>query len=124
MRAAYAAGDTYRAQYGPVAVPPDGTLTGLFNPNVYQGGALVLYALRQEIGTDAFDALERAWVTTVRERRGEHGRLHRPGVEGRRAATSARSCTRGSTTTTTPPMPGHPDWTVDPVTAPEPVPAA
>ena len=25
---------------------------------------------------------------------------------------------------TTPPMPGHPDWTVDPVTAPEPVPAA
>ena len=51
MRAAYAAGDTYRAQYGPVAVPPDGTLAGLFNPNAYEGGALVLYALRQEIGT-------------------------------------------------------------------------
>ena len=83
MRAAYAAGDNYRAQYGPVAVPPDGTPSGLFNPNVYDGGALVLYALRQEIGDGRVRRARARVGDAVRERRGEHGRLHRPGVEGR-----------------------------------------
>jgi aminopeptidase N len=59
MRAAYAAGDQFRHDFGPVASPP---ADNLFNPNVYDGGALVLYALRQRIGTAAFDRLQRAWV--------------------------------------------------------------
>jgi aminopeptidase N len=114
MRAAYAAGDTYRAQYGPVAVPPDGTVSGLFNSNVYAGGALVLYALRQEIGPDAFAALERAWVTRYAN-----------GVAGTADFIALASKVAGRDLseflhawlydTTTPPMPGHPDWTVNPV---------
>jgi aminopeptidase N len=123
MRAVYAAGDTHRARYGPVAVPPDGTVEGLFNPNVYEGGALVLYALRQEIGVQAFDALERAWVTTYED-----------GVASTADFIALASKVAGRDVgpflhawlydETTPAMPGHPDWTVDPVTAPEPVPAA
>ena len=123
MRAAYAAADDYRAQYGPVAVPPDGTLNGLFSPNVYEGGALVLYALRQEIGPDAFDALERAWVSTY-----ENGVASTADfvalaskVAGRDVGPFLHAWLYDETT---PPMPGHPDWTVDPVAAPEPVPAA
>jgi hypothetical protein len=49
MRAVYAHGDQWRHDYGPVALPasPD----TLFSFNVYHGGALVLYALRQVVGT-------------------------------------------------------------------------
>ena len=34
----------------------------MFSPNIYDGGATVLYALRQVIGERAFATLERAWV--------------------------------------------------------------
>ncbi len=76
----------------------------------------MLYALRQKIGPAAFDRVERAWVKTY---------------EGRSASTndfialasrvSGRDMTgflhRWLYGTTTPPMPGHPDWQVDPVVA-------
>ena len=39
----------------------------LFSPQVYYGGALVLYALRQQVGDAAFRALERAWVARYRD---------------------------------------------------------
>jgi aminopeptidase N len=81
---------------------------------VYDGGALVLYALRQEIGTRVFTTLERQWVTKFR---------------GRSASTDAfialafRTACRDLRTfliawlygTRIPPMPGHPGWTVEPV---------
>jgi aminopeptidase N len=122
-RANYAAADNLRAQYGPVAVPPDGTVSGLFNPNVYDGGALVLYALRQKIGPDAFDALERAWVRTY-----ANGVASTGDFIALASKVSGRDLTRFLTRwlygETTPRMPGHPDWTVDPVAAPEPAPAA
>jgi hypothetical protein len=59
MRAVYAHGDEWRAKFGPVARPV--AADTLFSPNVYHGGALALYALRQEIGEEAFARLERAW---------------------------------------------------------------
>ena len=34
----------------------------LFNPNVYGGGATVLYALRQVVGDRTFYEIERRWV--------------------------------------------------------------
>ena len=112
MRAVYAHGDEWRAENGPVARPAGADT--LFSLNVYHGGALVLYALRQEIGERAFERVERAW-------------LHRYG--GRSASTAdfialassvARRDLRGFLRdwlygTTTPPMPGHPDWEVNPV---------
>jgi aminopeptidase N len=121
FRAVYAAGDTYRAQFGPVAVPPDGTLGGLFNSNVYAGGALVLYALRQTIGPQAFAALERSWA--ARYRNGVASTADfialASEVAHRDLSGFLRRWLYGDTT---PPMPGHPDWTVDPV--PAEVPAA
>ncbi len=59
MRQAYALGDQWRHDCGPVASPP---ADNLFNNNVYDGGALTLFALRERIGTAAFNRLERAWV--------------------------------------------------------------
>jgi aminopeptidase N len=115
MRAVYAHGDQWRHDSGPVAKPSSGDVGDLFSFNVYHGGALVLYALRQKIGAAAFDRVERAWV-------------HR--YDGQSASTddfialAARVSHRHKVAgflrnwlygETTPPMPGHPDWTVDPV---------
>src|SRR3954452_21732904 len=88
----------------------------MFSPNIYDGGALVLYALRQVVGDPAFRAIERRWVQRF---------------EGRPATTAdfialasqvSHRDLRAFLTdwlygTKTPPMPGHPDWTVDPVAA-------
>ncbi|MFE6854686.1 M1 family metallopeptidase, partial [Streptomyces sp. NPDC057674] len=70
MKAAYAASDGWRADGGPPAAPEPpspGHKISLFRPVVYDGSALVLYALRQEIGTEAFERLERRWVADHRD---------------------------------------------------------
>jgi aminopeptidase N len=80
----------------------------VFSPNVYHGGALVLYALREVIGERAFARLERAWTKRYR---------------GQSASTedfielASRVARRDLTAfledwlygTATPPMPNHPD---------------
>jgi aminopeptidase N len=118
MRDEYAAGDQLRADFGPVARPKgkDANPDSPFSDNVYGGGALVLYALRQRIGDRAFRALQRDWAQQF----------------GGRSATTAdwiafvdRSTHRDLTRflrdwlygTKTPPMPGHPDWTTAPPSA-------
>ncbi|MEU8705388.1 M1 family metallopeptidase [Streptomyces sp. NPDC048565] len=112
MREAYAASDSWRAAGGPPARPdvptPDHKIS-LFRPVVYDGSALVLYALREEIGEAAFDRLERTWV-----------RAHRNGSATTRQFTALASRIAGRDLTEffdgwlygkkTPPMPGHPDW--------------
>ncbi len=54
------------AKHGPIAAPRRDTFDNQnlvpFSGLVYQGGALALYALRQEIGDANFNRLERAWV--------------------------------------------------------------
>jgi aminopeptidase N len=117
MQAVYALGDRWRAEFGPVAQPVSADT--LFSLNVYHGGALVLYALRQEIGDEAFERLERAW-------------LRRYGGESASTADfialASRVARRDLTAflrawlydVRTPPMPGHPDWTVLPVEQPAP----
>jgi aminopeptidase N len=92
----------------------------LFNPNVYQGGATVLYALRQVVGEDAFYAIERRWV---RRYEGDSASTEdfialASRVAHRDLGPFLRDWLYGSKT---PPMPGHPDWTV---TAPGAAPAA
>ena len=81
MQAVYAHGDQWRADDGPVAAPssPD----TLFDFNRYHGGALVLYALREKIGTRAFDRLEREWVRRYRDESVGHRGLHRARIAGR-----------------------------------------
>jgi len=113
FKAVYAAGDQYRADHGAVAKIRDNSLDEQFNPNVYEGGALVLFALRQRVGKATFAKIERAWVTRY---------------SGKSASTddfiALASKVSGRDLTSflgawvysekTPPMPGHPDWTVDP----------
>ena len=112
MRTLYRRGDQYRASFGPVASPPSGSPLALFNSNVYNGGALALFALRQRIGDAAFREVERAWVTRFR---------------GLSATTDDYIALASEVSgldltgflgdwlygTVTPEMPGHPEWTVD-----------
>lgn len=111
IRAAYAAGDRMRRTDGPVAAPTSSQT--LFGENQNDGGALVLYALRQRIGTAAFDRLLRTWVRVYSGRSASTADFVALAsrVSGRDQSAFLATWLYG---TTTPPMPGHPDWTVDP----------
>ena len=113
----YSLGDQWRNTWGPVARPASSaSVWDVFNSNVYYGGALALYALRQKIGTAAFQRLERAWVSKY------HGKSASTDdfitlaskVSGKDLRTFMIAWFYG---TKTPPMPGHPDWTVKPAPA-------
>ncbi|MQY15378.1 hypothetical protein SRB5_55570 [Streptomyces sp. RB5] len=111
MAAAYRQSDAWRAQGGPPAAiksPGKGKL-GIFRPNVYDGSALVLYALRQEIGDDAFQRLERQWVTRYAGRTAGTADFTALASEvaGRDLTAFLRPWLYD---TRTPPMPGHPGW--------------
>uniref|UniRef100_A0AAU2JXF9 Aminopeptidase N n=1 Tax=Streptomyces sp. NBC_00049 TaxID=2903617 RepID=A0AAU2JXF9_9ACTN len=112
MREAYQRSDQWRAAGGPPAAPipaAPGEKIGLFRPAVYDGAALILYALRQEIGVPAFDRVERRWVAENRD-----------GVAGTSDFVRLASQEAGRDLTaflepwlygqTTPAMPGHPEW--------------
>jgi aminopeptidase N len=76
----------------------------------------VLYALRQEIGEEAFEALEREWADRYRYGVASTADFIALASEiaGRDLEPFLTAWVYGETT---PPMPGHPDWTVDPVPA-------
>ncbi|MEW2341812.1 MULTISPECIES: M1 family metallopeptidase [Streptomyces] len=112
MKAAYGASDGWRASGGPPAAPKPpkaGQKIGIFRANVYDGAALVLYALRQEIGADAFQRVERQWVGTHRDGTATTADFVRLASEvaGRDLSGFLRPWLYGAKT---PPMPGHPDW--------------
>jgi aminopeptidase N len=116
MKVLYSLGDVYRDRYGPVGAPRSGSPDDLFNNNVYFGGALVLYALQQKIGAATFQRVERAWVSTYRGRSASTAEFIALAsrVSGQDLSGFLKDWLYG---TTTPPMPGHPDWTVNPVPA-------
>ncbi|MGY5126695.1 M1 family metallopeptidase [Streptomyces nigrescens] len=112
MRHAYEQSDGWRAEGGPPAapkIPSPGQKISIFRPIVYDGSALVLYALRQKIGPAAFDRIEREWVTR-----------HRDGVADTGDFVELASKISGENLTAffqgwlygdrTPPMPGRPQW--------------
>ncbi|MFF2406866.1 M1 family metallopeptidase [Streptomyces sp. NPDC058092] len=112
MREAYIKSDGWRAAGGPPArpdIPAPGQKLSLFRPVVYDGSALVLYALRQEIGESAFDRLERTWVTKHRDSNAATADFVRLASQ-----TAGRDLTRFFDGwlygTKTPAMPGHRDW--------------
>ena len=99
-----------RAQNGPVARPLSGDVEDLFSDNVYAGGALVLYALRQRVGVHDFQRIERAWV---RENAGGSAGTAAfislaSRVSGRKLGPFLHAWLDGRVT---PPVPGHPEWT-------------
>ncbi|MFF8594937.1 M1 family metallopeptidase [Streptomyces sp. NPDC015220] len=112
MKAAYGASDGWRAAGGPPGLPKPpkaGDKIGIFRPNIYDGAALVLYALRQEIGRPAFERLERAWVRDHRDGTATTADFERlaAGIAGRDLSAFFKAWLYG---VRTPPMPGHPDW--------------
>jgi aminopeptidase N len=117
MRAVYAHGDQWRADEGPVARPLSADT--LFGFNQYHGGALVLYALRQKVGEATLERIDRAWLRRYRDRSAGTDQYIALAsrVAHRNLTGFLRNWLYG---TTTPPMPGHPDWTVDPVEQPAP----
>ncbi|MEU1594030.1 M1 family metallopeptidase [Streptomyces sp. NPDC005708] len=117
MKAAYTLSDTWRAVGGPPAAPRSpnpGKKISIFRPNVYDGAALVLYALRQEIGRSAFERLERLWVAVHRDRTATTADFERlaSDVAGRDLGAFFQGWLHDEKT---PPMPRHPDWKSDPV---------
>ncbi|MFH8473810.1 M1 family metallopeptidase [Streptomyces sp. NPDC018000] len=112
MHDAYIKSDDWRAAGGPPArpdVPAPGQKLSLFRPVVYDGSALILYALRQEIGEAAFDRLERAWVKDHRDSNAATADFVRLASQtaGRDLTSFFDGWLYGKKT---PPMPGHPDW--------------
>lgn len=112
MRQAYADSDRWRAAGGPPAAPRPpaaGQKISLFRPVVYDGSALVLYALRQEIGRDAFERLERRWVTQYAHGTASTADFVRLASEeaGRDLTGFMKGWLYGERT---PRMPGHPEW--------------
>ncbi|MFD8432562.1 zinc metalloprotease membrane protein [Streptomyces sp. KO7888] len=117
MKAAYGASDRWRTAGGPPAAPKppkNGSKIGIFRSNVYDGAALVLYALRQEIGHAAFARLERAWVARNQDGTATTADFVRLAAEisGRDLGAFFQAWLYGEKT---PPMPGHPDWKQTPV---------
>jgi aminopeptidase N len=117
MKAAYSASDSWRTAGGPPAAPKppkNGSKTGIFRANVYDGAALVLYALRQEIGRPAFERVERAWVARNQDGTATTADFVRLASEtsGRDLGGFFQAWLYGAKT---PPMPGHPDWKQNPV---------
>ncbi|MFJ9820626.1 M1 family metallopeptidase [Streptomyces sp. NPDC101151] len=112
MKAAYASSDGWRASGGPPALPKapaPGQKISIFRPNIYDGAALVLYALRQEIGVQAFERLEKQWVKEHRDSTASTADFVRlaSAVGGRDLSGFFQNWLYGEKT---PPMPGHPDW--------------
>ncbi|KQW06021.1 M1 family metallopeptidase [Streptomyces sp. Root369] len=112
MKAAYGASDRWRAEGGPPAAPKapkPGQKISIFRPNVYDGAALVLYALRQEIGRRSFGNLERAWVRDHRDGTASTADfVHLASeISGRDLGGFLQDWLYGKKT---PPMPGHPGW--------------
>jgi aminopeptidase N len=69
-----------------------------------------LYALRQKVGAAAFDRIERTWLQTYAGRSASTDDFIALAsrVSGQDLGAFLRAWAYG---TTTPPMPGHPDWT-------------
>lgn len=111
MKNTYALGDQWRYDSGPVAAP---TEANLFDNQRYVGGVLVLYALRELVGEATFNAIERTFLDRYRNASAttENYISVASEIAGQDLSGFLRDWLYG---TTTPRMPGHPDWTVTPV---------
>ncbi|MGW7517110.1 M1 family metallopeptidase [Streptomyces sp. NPDC054796] len=112
VRAAYRESDAWREKYGPPAAlrtdTPDGKI-GIFRSIVYDGSAVVLYALRQKLGAEDFARLERLWVSRHQDGNADTADFIAMvnEVAGRDLTGFMKGWLYGEKT---PPMPGHPKW--------------
>ncbi|MFI7119212.1 M1 family metallopeptidase [Amycolatopsis sp. NPDC049868] len=117
-RSSYRSHRSWLTENGPVAAPDPASFgpgdNRPFGSGVYQGGALTLYALRQQVGAETFQRIERAWVAENHDKVAGTGQFIATAsrVAGQDLGPFLRSWLYASGTL--PPMPGHPDWEVDP----------
>jgi aminopeptidase N len=114
MRDQYRLGDIMRHDNGPIAQPsPDVDL--IDNYAIYDGGAVVLYALKQKVGDRTFTATMRGWARQFAGHSVSTGDFFRyaSSVAGRDLTSFLNPWLYDDRT---PPMPGHREWVVDPVT--------
>ncbi|MFE1438674.1 M1 family metallopeptidase [Streptomyces sp. NPDC058739] len=113
MKDTYARGDQWRKSSGPVAAPNE---ANLFDSQRYLGGVLVLYALRQQVGEGVFNTIERTFLERFRGRSASTEDYITVATQaaGQDLSGFLRDWLYG---TRTPRMPGHPDWTVTPVSS-------
>ncbi|MFJ8990018.1 M1 family metallopeptidase [Streptomyces sp. NPDC102279] len=111
MRDTYARGDQWRASSGPVAAP---NAVNLFDNQRYLGGVLVLYALREAVGEDVFNRIERTFLERHRNSAATTADYIAVAtkISGQDQSGFLNDWLYG---TKTPRMPNHPDWTVTPV---------
>ncbi|SDT71985.1 M1 family metallopeptidase [Actinoplanes derwentensis] len=117
FKAVYQLGDRYRAAFGPVAKPKgSASVWDVFNPNVYDGGALALYALQQKIGAKKFAKIEREWVKKYRGKSASTAQFIALAskVSGQNLKPFLTRWLYGKKT---PAMPGHSNWKVSKATA-------
>lgn len=110
MRSTYSKGDLWRASSGPVAKP---NADNLFDNQRYTGAVLVLYALWEKVSQDTFAEIEEAAL-----RRHRDDTLSTEQYIDLAAKVSDDPTVRPFLEdwlygTRTPPMPNHPDWTVE-----------
>ncbi|MGW2229242.1 M1 family metallopeptidase [Streptomyces formicae] len=109
MKAAYEKLDAVRKTDGPPGKP-----TGLGGFNIYDGAAVSLYALRQQIGQDEFDAVMKAWLTKHRHGNATTQDFIDNAVKVTGDASVRTFLNHWLFDLDNPPMPGHPDWGVTP----------
>ncbi|MET9479218.1 M1 family metallopeptidase [Streptomyces sp. NPDC006638] len=110
MKDVYSRGDQWRQDSGPVASP---TAANLFDSQRYTGGVLVLYALWTLVGEDVFSRIEHTFLDRYRNSSASTKDYIAVATEvaGQDLTGFLMEWLYG---TTTPRMPGHPDWTVTP----------
>jgi aminopeptidase N len=112
MKYAYRLGDIWRSTSGPVAKP---NAENLFDAQRYTGGTLVLYALWELIGAAAFSRTELTVLREFKDRSVSTEDFIDVAVEVSGNPSVRPFLEDWLYDTTTPPMPNHPDWVVDPV---------
>lgn len=113
-RYAYEQHRKWLVKNGPIAAPDPSSFGDTenrpFAAGAYQGGALALYALQQQVGAATFERIERAWVAENHDKVAGTTQFIATAsrVAGQDLGPFLRSWLYGSGTL--PPMPGHPDW--------------
>ncbi|MEV2256150.1 M1 family metallopeptidase [Streptomyces sp. NPDC050147] len=107
MRTAYAKLDAVRKTDGPPGKP-----TGLGGFNIYDGAAVSLYALNQQIGQEKFDAVMKSWLTEHRHGNASTEDFIDNAVEVTGDDSVGTFLNHWLFDLDNPPMPGHPDWGV------------
>ncbi|MGW6413388.1 M1 family metallopeptidase [Streptomyces vinaceus] len=107
MRELYRSDQQSRNDYGPPAAPLSDS--DIFGDSAYNGGALALYALQEEVGKAVFTNIEKEFL---RARGGGNASTDdfiriASEVSGRNLTGFLKNWLEG---TKTPPMPNHPDW--------------